>query len=230
MIITIDGPVATGKSTIAKKLAASIGYIYYDTGAMYRAAALDAMRKGISFSDPEALKAFLDAFQFRVRMYRGERRYFIGDEDVTDKIRTEEVSQYASKISALPLVREKMVKIQREHALGVNAVFEGRDMGTTVFPEADLKIFLTGRDDVRAHRRFDEMQAKYPEDAKRYTMDQILADLLERDAYDMKREASPLRKADDAFEIDTSDLTPDEIVFKILECKDVAAARRKKKG
>ena len=230
MIITIDGPSATGKSTIAKKLAKAIGYIYYDTGAMYRAVALETLRKGIALTDAPALQKFLDGFEFRIKMFRGERRYYIGDEDITDKIRTEEVSQYASKVSAIAAIRDKMLKIQRDHALGVNAVFEGRDMGTTVFPEADLKIFLTGKSDVRAKRRFDEMKAKFPEDASHYTIEKILSDLIERDQFDMTREASPLKKADDAFEIDTSNLSPDEIVFKILECKDIASARRKKKG
>lgn len=228
MIITIDGPVATGKSTIAKKLAASMGYIYFDTGAMYRSATYAIMNQNIALDDTEALKNFLNNFDFHIKILRGERRYFVGKEDVTDKIRSEKVSIETSHVSANPLVREKMVEFQRKASSGVNAVFEGRDMGTIVFPQADLKIFLTGREDVRAQRRYNELVAKFPAEAENLTMAKVLEDLNERDRYDSEREASPLKCADDAFKIDTSDLTPDEIVFKILECKDIASARRKK--
>lgn len=228
MIITIDGPVATGKSTIAKRLAQAIGYIYYDTGAMYRAVALQAMRKNVDVSDPNALEALLKDFDFRIKFNREERTYLLNGEDVTNDIRTEDVSNYASKVSAIPQVREKLVQLQRQLAQGLNAVFEGRDMGTVVFPDAPLKIFLTGRDDVRSKRRFDEMKVKFPNDPS-LTMDRILKDLHERDEYDMNRPISPLKRAADAYEIDTSDLTPDEVVFKILECRDLAAAARKKK-
>lgn len=228
MIITLDGPVATGKSTLAKKVAAAMGFIYYDTGAMYRALALDAMRKKVDIHDPKALEQFLNDFNYKVKILRGERRYFLGEEEVTDAIRTEAVSKASSQISALPVVRAKLVEIQRELAKGVNAVFEGRDMGTVVFPEADLKIFLTGDDKVRAQRRFDELKAKFPEEAKNMTFDDVLEELRARDRYDMTREASPLKKADDAFEVDTTNSTLDELVYKILECKDLAAARRKK--
>lgn len=227
MIIAIDGPVATGKSTIAKKLAAIIGFIYYDTGAMYRAAALDILQKNIAFDDNGAIQKAMNEFDFRIKNLRGERRYFLHHEDVTQKIRTEEVSQAASKLSANPLVREKMVLIQREHAKGVNAVFEGRDMGTVVFPDADLKIYLTGNDEIRAKRRLDELKAKFPQDAAKYTFEAVLADLKQRDLFDMTRAASPLKKADDAFEIDTSTLSLDEIVNKILECKDIATRRKR---
>lgn len=229
MIITIDGYVATGKSTIAKRLAKAIGYIYYDTGAMYRAVTLEVMRKSVSLEDEEALKRFLNSFNFITKIKRGERTYLIGVEDVTDKIRSEEVSKHASVVSAHPLVREKLVSIQREHAKGVNAVFEGRDMGTVVFPDAQLKIFLTGRDEVRAKRRYDELVTKYPDECKSLTLTAVLDDLRKRDEYDSKRAISPLKQAEDAFSIDTSDLSPDEIVFKILECKDIAAAKKKKK-
>lgn len=229
MIIAIDGPVATGKSTIAKKLALSMGYIYYDTGAMYRAVALDMLQKKIPLDDPEALKEFMDHFNFKIKCYRGERQYFLGDEEITQKLRTEEVANMASRVSANPFIRERMVKLQRELAHGVNAVFEGRDMGSVVFPDADLKIYLTGKPEIRAARRLAELKTKFPQDADKFTLETVLNDLKKRDEFDMTRAASPLKKADDAFEIDTSDLTVDEVVFKILECKDIAAARRKKK-
>ncbi len=230
MIITIDGPVATGKSTIAKKLAQSIGYIYYDTGAMYRAVALDAIRKGIDVNDPNALKNLFQDFEFRIKFNRGERAYFLRGEDITEAIRTEEVSNVASQVSANSDVRDHLVQLQRDLSKGVNAVYEGRDMGTVVFPDASLKIFLTGRDDVRAKRRLAEMKSKFPQECQDLTLEKVLEDLHKRDQFDMNRAISPLKKADDAYEIDTSDLTVEDVVFKILECRDLAAQARKKKN
>lgn len=227
MIITIDGPVATGKSTIAKKLASSLGYIYFDTGAMYRAVALELLNQNLDANDTDALHRLLDKFDFRIRVLQGERRYFVGENDVTDKIRSEKISQYASQISSNPFIREKLVALQRISANGVNAIFEGRDMGTVVFPNADLKIFLTGRDDVRGQRRYEQIVERFPEEKDSLTMEKVIADMKERDDYDQNREISPLRKADTAFEIDTSDLSTDEVVFKILECRDLAALKRK---
>ncbi len=229
MIITIDGPVATGKSTIAKKLSQELGYIYFDTGAMYRALTYSLLKHQVDIHQPEALKEALKAFQFDIKIRRGERRYWIEGEDVTEAIRTQDISSKVSEVSAIPLVREKLVSIQREFALGVNAVFEGRDMGTVVFPSANLKIFLSGRPEVRAKRRYDELLTKFPELSSTLTMDKVLEDLNARDHYDSTRETSPLRQADDAYLIDTSDLTVDEIVFKILECKDIGKGKRKDK-
>lgn len=220
MIITIDGSIATGKSTIARKLALEVGYIYFDTGAMYRSLTYALMKNGVSLDDEEAIKDFLSSFTFEIKIKHGERHYYVGDEDVTNVIRTPEVTGNVSKVSALGFVREKLVELQRTLALGVNAVFEGRDMGSVVFPQADLKIFLTGRPEVRAKRRYDELQKKFPELMKGITLEQCLKEINERDSYDMHRENSPLIKADNAFEVDTSDLTPDEVVFKILEIRD----------
>ena len=226
MIITIDGPVATGKSTLAKKLAAAIGYIYYDTGAMYRSLAYAIMKNSIDIDNPEELDKFLKDFEFEIKIKRGDRYYFVGNEDVTDKIRQNEVTSQVSRISANPKVRDKLVELQRQLSVGVNAVFEGRDMGTVVFPDAELKLFLTGRPEVRAKRRFDEMKAKYPEESKDLTMEKVQADLIARDEYDSTRANSPLKKADDAFVIDTSDLPVDELIYKILEVKDTRKRKR----
>lgn len=225
MIITIDGPIATGKSTIAKQLAAAIGYIYFDTGAMYRACTYSIIKKQVNLDDFAALEEFFKNFDFDIKVKFGEKRYYVGEEDVTDAIRQDAVTSQVSRISANAKVREKMVDLQREHAKGVNAVFEGRDMGTVVFPDAQLKIFLTGRNDVRAKRRFEEMKAKYPEQSKDLTLDKVLQDILARDEYDTNREISPLKKAEDAFEVDTSDLNQQEIVYKILELKDTRKHR-----
>jgi cytidylate kinase len=216
MIITIDGPVATGKSIVAKKLAHSIGFIFFDTGAMYRALTYGILKHHIDIHQPDQLQQFLNQFQFDIKVVNRERMYFFEGEDITQKIREREVTLAVSEVSAIKAVRDKLVAIQRELAVGVNAVFEGRDMGTVVFPDATLKIFLTARDEVRAKRRYEELKIKYPD----MTLEKCLEDIHRRDTYDSTRENSPLRQADDAYVIDTSDLTIDEVVYKILEYKD----------
>lgn len=228
MIITIDGQIATGKSTIAKKLAQELGFIYFDTGAMYRCVAYLAAKNHLNVDDPKDVEALLAAFNFDIKVKFGERRYFVDKEDVTQQIRGEEVTSRVSKVSAIPEVRAKMVAMQQQFSVGVNAVFEGRDMGTVVFPHADMKIFLTGRPDVRAKRRFAELKEKFPEESQNLTLEKALEDINTRDAYDMNRQASPLKKADDALEVDTSDLTIDEVVMHILELKDTRKSRAAK--
>lgn len=229
MIITIDGLIATGKSTIAKALAREIGFIYFDTGAMYRCVTYSILKNKINVEDADQLKKFLDNFLFEIKIKHGDRFYFVDHEDVTDKIRLDDVTSAVSKISAIRNVREKLVALQRENAVGVNAVFEGRDMGTVVFPDAEVKIFLTGRPEVRAKRRFDELKSKFPEESKDLTLEKALEDLNRRDNLDMIREISPLKQASDALVIDTSDLSLDEIIFKILEFKDTMKTRMKPK-
>lgn len=227
MIITIDGPIATGKSTIAKVLAREIGYIYFDTGAMYRCVTYGMLKNKIDINDPEQIRKFLETFNFEIKIKHGDRHYFVDGEDVTDKIRLDEVTSAVSRISALQAVREKLVALQREHSVGVNAVFEGRDMGTVVFPDAQVKVFLTGRPEIRAKRRFDELKKKFPEETKDLTIEKALEDLNRRDNLDMSRELSPLKQAPDALVIDTSDLSIDEIILKILEFKDTMKTRAK---
>lgn len=227
MIIAIDGPVATGKSSVARRLAEQLGYIYFDTGAMYRAVAYGILTQGINIDDDQALVDFIEKFQFGIRVRRGVKHYYVGDEDVTEKIRSQAVTAVVSKISAKQAVREKLVGIQRKMAEGVNAVFEGRDMGTVVFPDAGLKIFLTGKPEVRAARRLEELRRTRPDECKNLTIEQLTKEIEERDRYDSTRSISPLKKADDAFEVDTSGLSIDEVVFQILECKDQAKTRKK---
>lgn len=217
MIITIDGPIATGKSTIAKAVAKEVGYIYFDTGAMYRCLTYGIIKNKIAYEDSDQLKRFLAQFQFEIKLKLGEKHYFVENEDVTEKIRLEKVTGMVSKISAIKEVREKLVAIQREFALGVNAVFEGRDMGTVVFPEAQIKIYLTGKPEVRATRRYEELKKKYNLEV---TFEQVLKEITERDQYDMTREISPLCQPKEAYVIDTSDLSIPDIVLKILEYKD----------
>ena len=216
MIITIDGPVATGKSTIAKKLAESIGFIFFDTGAMYRALTFGILKHHIDIHQPDQLQHFLDQFQFDIKVVRRERLYFFEGENITHKIRETEVTWAVSEVSAIKAVRDKLTAIQRELAVGVNVVFEGRDMGTVVFPDAALKIYLTGRNDVRAKRRYEELKSKYPD----ITLEKCMESINKRDTYDSTREHSPLCQAVDAYVIDTSDLSIDEVVYKILEYKD----------
>jgi CMP/dCMP kinase len=227
MIITIDGPVATGKSSVAKKLAESLGFIFFDTGAMYRAITYSILKHHVNIRDLAELIAALDHFQFKIKVIHGQKHYFIESEDITDIIRTQEVTAAVSEVSSLAPVREKLVTIQHGHAQGVNAVFEGRDMGTTVFPNADLKIFLTGRIEIRGKRRYTELVAKNPELTKILTLERCIEDVQQRDSYDSTREISPLRQAQDAFVIDTSDISVEDVVFKILECKDTAKTRKR---
>lgn len=225
MIITIDGPIATGKSTIAKRLASEIGFIYFDTGAMYRSLTYAILKHNVNIDDPNALAQFLKDFKFEIKIKHGDRYYYVDDEDVTLKIRGQEVTSSVSKVSAIPAVREKLVALQREWAVGVNAVFEGRDMGTVVFPDAQLKIFLTGRPEVRAARRLAELRAKFPAETANLTLEKVLEEINARDTYDSQREISPLKQAEDASIVDTSDLTIDEIILKILEHKDTMKTR-----
>lgn len=212
MIITIDGPVGTGKSTIAKKLAEQLGFLFFDTGAMYRCLTYGVIKNGIDHDNIEQLNEYVNTFKFEVKIKDGSKHYYVENEEVTDKIRQPETTGLVSKISAIKSVREKLVNIQRRFAQNTNAVFEGRDMGTVVFPDAELKIFLTGRDEVRAQRRFKEMRAKFPNETKNLTIEELLEDIRQRDEYDSNRTISPLRPASDAHIIDTSDLTVDEII------------------
>lgn len=225
MIITIDGAIATGKSTIARKLARHIGFIYFDTGAMYRCLTYGILKHNINPDDAQQLAHYLDHFRFEIKIKHADRHYFVDGEDVTDAIRGEAVNANVSRISAMKAVRDKLVLIQREYAKGVNAVFEGRDMGTVVFPDAEVKVYLTGSAEVRARRRYEEYKTKYPEEYKELTFEKTLEDINRRDMIDSTRELSPLRQAEGAIVIDTSDLTVDEIITKIQEFKDSRKTR-----
>lgn len=222
MIIAIDGPAGTGKSTVARRVAASLGYLFLDTGAMYRAVTYALLQKQIRVSDVEAIRSFLGKFHLEIQEGDKEKRYFLEGQEITQEIRSPEVSRQVSAVSALPCVREALVLIQQKSALGKNAVCEGRDMGTVVFPSAKYKFFLVARSEVRAQRRYQEMLAKDPNLAQ--TPSQVLFDLMQRDELDSTREISPLRAAEDAILVDTSDWTIDQVVQHILE--KVAAGER----
>jgi cytidylate kinase len=174
------------------------------------------VKDNIPFTDKEQIAASLIHFPFRIETLMQDKRYYVGDEEVTDHIRAHNVTRYVSEVSALPEVREALVELQRRFAAETDAVFEGRDMGTDVFPDADLKVFLTAAPEVRAERRFREYVFKHPSEAENLSKQQVLEDILRRDAYDSSREHSPLRPADDAHIIDTSGFTIDEVVEQIL--------------
>lgn len=213
MIITIDGPAGTGKTTVAKRVAENLGFLFFDTGALYRAVAYGLIKKKIDSQDTSSLEAFLNNFHFEIRPEKDNKKYFMDGEDVTEKIRTPEISRQASEVSTLAPVRQALLVIQREFGKGKNVVFEGRDMGTIVFPKADLKIFLTARPPVRVERRYKEFKEK----SQGASEADVMRELLERDQRDSTRELSPLIQAEDAHLIDTSDLTIDDVVLLILK-------------
>ncbi len=212
MIITIDGPAGTGKTTIARRLAARLEYNYFDTGAMYRALTHRVIENKIDIQDAKVLRAFLADFHFNIRDVAGQKHYYVDGEDVTEIIRTQEVTQKVSEVSANGAIRQAIVDIQREFGKDKNAVFEGRDMGTVVFPKAEYKVFLTARPDVRAERRYLELKEK----KMSVNEQEILKELTDRDHFDSTREISPLKQADDAYLIDTSDLSIEQVVEQIL--------------
>lgn len=208
MVIAIDGHSSCGKSTMAKTLARQLGFIYVDTGAMYRAVTLYCMRNGIitdGQADTEKLSNAMPDVKvsFKLNAQTGLPETYLGNECVETEIRTMQVSNNVSVIAAIPFVREAMVAQQRQMAEGNNIVMDGRDIGTTVFPNAELKIFVTARAEVRAQRRFDELKAK----GMQGDYQEILKNVQERDYIDSHREVSPLRQAPDALLLDNSDMT-----------------------
>lgn len=228
MIIAIDGPSGTGKSTVAKEVARKLNFTYFDTGAMYRSFAWKVVQEGVDPSNAGAVRKIADHFQFDIETDRtGEKHYLVNKVDVTHKIRTQEISRASSQISIYPFVRQVVVKIQRHFGRAGDAVFEGRDMGTVVFPDAELKVFLTARPEIRAQRRYNELLVKFPDLADSVSPQQILSEIEERDQKDSTRAVSPLRQAKDAVLIDTSDLTAEEVTLRILELYSHAIPARK---
>ena len=211
--IAIDGPAGAGKSTIAKKVAAKLSFIYVDTGAMYRAMALYLHRNGISADDTERIAAACEGAEISIEYRNSEQVVLLGGENVNPFLRTEEVSAMASKSSAVPQVRTRLVQLQQELAAAQNVVMDGRDIGTVVLPNAQVKIYLTASVEVRARRRFLELQEK----GQPAVFETIAADIAERDHRDMTREVSPLKQAEDAVLVDTSDLSIDEVTERILK-------------
>jgi cytidylate kinase len=217
-IVAIDGPAGAGKSTVARRLADALDFVLVDTGAMYRSVALASQRSGVSWGDGEALGAVTRALVSRrglefVRAGReGGMRVSLDGDDVTDAIRSPEIGMAASTVSAHPAVRAALLDLQRQAGRGGGVVLEGRDIGTVVFPDADVKFFLTARPEVRARRRFDELAAK----GSAVTYEQTLEEVHRRDTQDTTRDIAPLRQAPDATLVDSSDLTVDQTVAQMV--------------
>ena len=200
--VAIDGPAGAGKSTLARRLAADLGYIYVDTGAMYRAIGLYAIRAGKDPNDNTAVDALLPEISLRLASIEGEQHIYLQDEDVSSDIRTEEAGMAASAVGANPTVRAYLLDLQRNMAKTQNVLMDGRDIGTVVLPDATVKIFLTASPEARASRRWKEYQAK----GLPNTYEEVLADVKQRDYQDTHRAAAPLKQAEDAVLLDTSDL------------------------
>ena len=211
--IAIDGPSGAGKSTLAKAVASALKIRYLDTGSMYRAMALFATRRGVSVSDEAGLRAILDDADIRV-LYDGRgQRVLIGDEDVTDVLRTQELAMGASTVSAHPCVREKLAELQREVGRNYDVVMDGRDITTNVLPHTKHKFFVTASPEIRAERRLKELRAR---GSMAETYEQVLADIKLRDHNDSTRSYMPLRQTEDAMRIDTSNMTIDEALALLL--------------
>ena len=211
--IAIDGPAGAGKSTIAKRLAKELGYIYVDTGAMYRAMAYYFLKNHISAEDENRIAAACEHVDITIRYQDGEQQVILNGENVNGVIRNEEVGNMASSTSVYPVVRKKLVELQQQLAVKENVIMDGRDIGTVVLPNADVKIYLTASSKVRAKRRYDELTSK----GEVCDLEQIEQDIIDRDYRDMNRETSPLKQADDAVLLDSSNLDIDGVVKKMKE-------------
>lgn len=208
LVVAIDGPAGSGKGTVTKIIASKKNLQYIDTGAMYRCIALKMLEENVGLEDTEKIKNILDNIEIDLE----GSNVFLNNRDVTKQIRTVEVSNFTSPVSAIGFVREKMVDLQRALASGKDVIMEGRDIGTIVFPNADVKIYLDAKPEERARRRVEQNE----KNGIPSNYEQILKDIIERDNRDMTREHSPLKKADDAILVDTTSLTIEEVIDKII--------------
>ena len=211
--IAIDGPAGAGKSTIARRAAAALSFIYVDTGAMYRAMGLYFLNHGIDPADTAAIEAAVQDVDVSIRYENGEQQVYLNGENVTGQIRREEVGDMASRTSVNGKVREKLVQLQQQLAARENVVMDGRDIGTCVLPDATVKIYLTASVEERARRRYLELKEKGQEES----LEKIQEDIRDRDHRDMTREISPLRQAEDAVLVDASHMTIEEVTAAVLE-------------
>ena len=214
--IAIDGPGAAGKSTVAKAIAEKLNYALVDTGAIYRAVALFARRRGIAWDDDMGLAGLIPQLDISFRFENGKNHMIVNDEDVSDAIRTPEMSMGASAVSARPVVRVGLLALQRQLAGQGSAVLEGRDIGTVVFPQAQVKFYLDATIEERARRRQMELQQK----GEALGFDQVLTELKQRDDQDQRRAMAPLKPADDAVSLDSTQLSIDDVIAKILQAVD----------
>lgn len=211
--VAIDGPSGAGKSTIAKAVAGGLSIVYVDTGALYRTIGLAVQRRGISMDDAAGILSVLPVIRVELVYREGSQRVLLDGEDVSGLIRTPEISMYASKVSALPEVRAFLLDLQRNMARENSVVMDGRDIGTVILPDAEVKIFLTASDEKRAERRWLELCEK----GEQVTVEEVLSDMRRRDAQDSARAVAPLRQADDAVLVDTSALTLEESIQAVLD-------------
>jgi CMP/dCMP kinase len=214
MQIAIDGPASAGKSTVAKIVAQKLGYIYIDTGAMYRACTVIAQEEGIDYADEHQILVAIDRCGIELKSVGGEQKVYVGGQDVSRQIRTPEISKNVSQVSALAGVRSKMVDLQHQMAGKMDVVMDGRDIATTVLPNAQVKIFLVATARSRAQRRMLDLKQRGIKSEK--TLKEIESDIIARDYKDSHREVSPLKKASEAVEIDTTKMTINEVVNSIL--------------
>ncbi|MBR6391125.1 MAG: (d)CMP kinase [Lachnospiraceae bacterium] len=221
MNIAIDGPAGAGKSTIAKIVSAKLGYIYVDTGAMFRAVAYDCTLNGIDAGDTERISSLASSADISIRYVGDVQRVFLNDVDVTDHLRNEAVGNMASVVAQIPVVRSVLLDLQRKLARENDVVMDGRDIGTCVLPDAELKVYLTASSAVRAKRRYDELVAK----GENPDITVIEKDIIERDERDMNREIAPLKQADDAVLVDSSYMTIDEVTDRIISLARDAGAK-----
>lgn len=211
--VAIDGPAGAGKSTIAKAAAASLGYIYIDTGALYRAVAYACISERVSTGDEAAVKVLLSRLDIRIVFFNGVQHILLNDTDVSEEIRTEEVSMAASAVSAMPAVRAFLLELQRSFAQNSDVIMDGRDIGTVILPNAQVKIFLTASPEKRARRRVAQLAEKGIEE----DFDKVLYDIVQRDYNDTHRKTAPLKAAEGAVTIDTSELTLEESVEAVIK-------------
>lgn len=205
--IAIDGPAGAGKSTIARRTAANLGYIYVDTGALYRAVGVSVLRRGLDTTDAKAVAQVLNEIKIELKFVDGVQHVFLNGEDVATDIRLPEASMAASNVSAIPAVRAFLFDLQKSIAANSNCIMDGRDIGTVVLPDAQLKVFLTASAEVRAKRRYDELVVK----GTPVEFNELLEEIKLRDHNDSTRAIAPLKKADDAVLVDSSDMTIDEV-------------------
>jgi len=222
MIIAIDGPAGSGKSTVAKLISKTLGIMYLDTGAIYRAVGLAALRDNTELEDEKALVELIRRIRIEIISHEGEQKILLNGEDVTQTIRNEEVGMAASKISKHPLVRKELLELQRSFAEKGDLVAEGRDTATIVFPHADVKVFLTATLEERARRRYKEMRER----GIKADFVKVMESIKKRDEQDTKREVAPLRPAPGAIIVDTTNLSPEEVAEVILRQAEKCLKRR----
>lgn len=214
MQVAVDGPASAGKSTVAKIIAKKLSFVYIDTGAMYRACTVIARNHQLDYGDEAAILKAVDEDGIELKSEDGQQKVYAAGQDISKEIRTPEISANVSQVSALPKIREKMVSLQRQMAGKTNVIMDGRDIGTTVLPDAEVKIFLVASAKSRAQRRLLDLKERGIE--SKQTVEEIEQDIAARDYKDSHRKVSPLKKADDAIEIDTTNMSIDQVVAAIL--------------